>query len=69
MTVMDRFDILPAIFFLKSRAECDNALKLCNADLCLADMRGASLCNADLNGAKISFRDRVVVVRFEEQPR
>jgi ATP-dependent RNA helicase HelY len=33
MAVMDRFDILPAIFFLKSRAECDNALKLCNADL------------------------------------
>jgi superfamily II RNA helicase len=33
LRIMDRFDLLPAIFFLKSRAECDNALKLCNADL------------------------------------
>ncbi len=33
LKILDRFDLLPAIFFLKSRAECDNALKLCNADL------------------------------------
>ena len=33
LKVMHRYDLLPAIFFLKSRAECDNALKLCNADL------------------------------------
>jgi ATP-dependent RNA helicase HelY len=33
LAVMNRYDLLPAIFFLKSRAECDNALKLCNADL------------------------------------
>ena len=33
LKILDRYDLLPAIFFLKSRAECDNALKLCNADL------------------------------------
>ena len=29
MRVMKKYDLLPAIFFLKSRADCDNALKLC----------------------------------------
>ena len=33
LAVMDKFDLLPAIFFLKSRADCDQALKLCNPDL------------------------------------
>lgn len=33
MKVMDHYDLLPAIFFLKSRAECDQAVKLCNGDL------------------------------------
>ncbi len=33
LKVMDRFDLLPAIFFLKSRAECDQAVKLCNGSL------------------------------------
>jgi ATP-dependent RNA helicase HelY len=33
LTLMERYDLLPAIFFLKSRAECDNALKLCRNDL------------------------------------
>ena len=33
LAIMDRFDLLPAIFFLKSRAECDQALRLCNPDL------------------------------------
>ncbi len=30
LNVMAHFDLLPAIFFLKSRAECDQAVKLCN---------------------------------------
>ncbi|MCD6224491.1 MAG: DEAD/DEAH box helicase [Deltaproteobacteria bacterium] len=29
MKVMKKYELLPAIFFLKSRADCDNALKLC----------------------------------------
>jgi len=30
---MDHYDLLPAIFFLKSRAECDQAVRLCNGEL------------------------------------
>ncbi|WP_022669020.1 DEAD/DEAH box helicase [Desulfospira joergensenii] len=33
LKVMERFDLLPAIFFLKSRAECDQAVKMCNGEL------------------------------------
>ena len=29
LQVLKKFDLLPAIFFLKSRADCDRALKLC----------------------------------------
>lgn len=29
LNVLRKFDLLPAIFFLKSRADCDGALKLC----------------------------------------
>jgi len=29
MRVLDKYNLLPAIFFLKSRADCDNALDLC----------------------------------------
>ena len=35
--VMAHFDLLPAIFFLKSRAECDQAVKLCNGALLKKD--------------------------------
>jgi superfamily II RNA helicase len=31
LSVLERFQLLPAIFFLKSRAECDAALKTCDA--------------------------------------
>jgi superfamily II RNA helicase len=31
--ILDRYHLLPAIFFLKSRAECDQAIKLCNSDV------------------------------------
>lgn len=33
LKVMEHYDLLPAIFFLKSRAECDQAVRLCNKDL------------------------------------
>ena len=31
--ILKKFQLLPAIFFLKSRADCDRALELCRADL------------------------------------
>ncbi len=37
LKVMDHFDLLPAIFFLKSRAECDQAVRLCNGSLLKKD--------------------------------
>ncbi|NQT10126.1 MAG: DEAD/DEAH box helicase [Desulfobacteraceae bacterium] len=33
MRVLDKYNLLPAIFFLKSRLDCDNALKLCTENL------------------------------------
>ncbi len=33
LKVMAHYDLLPAIFFLKSRAECDQAVRLCNGEL------------------------------------
>ena len=33
LQILDRYHLLPAIFFLKSRAECDQAIKLCNSSL------------------------------------
>ena len=33
LEVLDHYDLLPAIFFLKSRAECDQALRLCRSGL------------------------------------
>ena len=33
LDILDRYHLLPAIFFLKSRAECDQAIKLCNSKL------------------------------------
>lgn len=37
LTILDRYHLLPAIFFLKSRAECDQAIKLCNSKLLAKD--------------------------------
>ncbi|MCG8632468.1 MAG: DEAD/DEAH box helicase [Desulfobacterales bacterium] len=37
LKVMAHFDLLPAIFFLKSRAECDQAVRLCNGSLLKKD--------------------------------
>ncbi len=33
LKVMERYNMLPAIFFLKSRAECDQAVRLCTGEL------------------------------------
>lgn len=33
MSVLDKYNLLPAIFFLKSRIDCDNALKFCTENL------------------------------------
>ena len=33
LRILDQYHLLPAIFFLKSRAECDQAIKLCNSDV------------------------------------
>ena len=37
LKVLYKFDLLPAIFFLKSRADCDQAIRLCNAELIAKD--------------------------------
>jgi superfamily II RNA helicase len=37
MKVLDSFDLLPAIFFLKSRADCDRAVELCTAEILAKD--------------------------------
>ncbi len=33
LEIMEQYDLLPAIFFLKSRSECDQAVKLCSRKL------------------------------------
>ncbi|MFH2090899.1 MAG: DEAD/DEAH box helicase [Pseudomonadota bacterium] len=33
LQILDRYRLLPAIFFLKSRAECDQAIQLCDGQL------------------------------------
>ncbi|MBU8848258.1 MAG: DEAD/DEAH box helicase [Desulfobacterales bacterium] len=35
--ILNTYNLLPAIFFLKSRAECDQAIKLCNSKLLARD--------------------------------
>ncbi|MCD4720281.1 MAG: ATP-dependent DNA helicase, partial [Desulfobacula sp.] len=37
LNILDKYHLLPAIFFLKSRAECDQAIKLCNSKLLSKD--------------------------------
>ncbi len=37
LKVMHTYDMLPAIFFLKSRAECDQAIKLCTGEILARD--------------------------------
>jgi len=33
LNILDKYHLLPAIFFLKSRADCDQAIKLCTSNL------------------------------------
>ena len=33
LNVLERYNLLPVIFFLKSRNDCDQAIKLCNGDI------------------------------------
>ena len=44
LRVLKAFDLLPAIFFLKSRSDCDAALKLCHGAVPLTDRRKAAVC-------------------------
>ncbi|WP_457552010.1 DEAD/DEAH box helicase [Desulfobacula sp.] len=37
LNILDRYHLLPAIFFLKSRADCDQAIKLCHSNLIAKD--------------------------------
>ncbi len=37
LKVLDNFNLLPAIFFLKSRADCDQAVKLCTGEIIARD--------------------------------
>ncbi len=37
LKVLDHFDLLPAIFFLKSRADCDQAIKSCSGEILAKD--------------------------------
>lgn len=46
--VLERFDLGPAIFFLKSRAECDAALKLCLPAAATMENEAFSLAMEDL---------------------
>ncbi|MEA3417563.1 MAG: DEAD/DEAH box helicase [Thermodesulfobacteriota bacterium] len=39
MSVLDKYNLLPAIFFLKSRADCDNALEFCAENLLIDQNR------------------------------
>ncbi|MBW2568010.1 MAG: DEAD/DEAH box helicase [Deltaproteobacteria bacterium] len=43
MRVLNKYHLLPAIFFLKSRADCDNALKLCEENIISNQDRSARL--------------------------
>jgi superfamily II RNA helicase len=45
MRVLDKYNLLPAIFFLKSRADCDNALELCAGGIRLDSTRHTNLNN------------------------
>ncbi len=50
MRVLDKYNLLPAIFFLKSRADCDNALEFCAENF---------LINQNRQDRKISLSRRI----------
>jgi len=39
LKVLEKYDLLPAVFFLKSRMDCNNALKLCSKRLINPDRK------------------------------
>jgi superfamily II RNA helicase len=39
LKVLEKYDLLPAVFFLKSRMDCNNALKLCSKRLINSDRK------------------------------
>ena len=43
LRILKKYDLLPAIFFLKSRADCDRALDLCRKDSVIAPHRKAAI--------------------------
>jgi superfamily II RNA helicase len=43
LRVLDTYDLLPAIFFLKSRSDCDAALNLCHGAVPLTDEKKARI--------------------------
>jgi ATP-dependent RNA helicase HelY len=45
LNVLKKYRLLPAIFFLKSRADCDNALELCQDHVIFAERRRELLKN------------------------
>jgi ATP-dependent RNA helicase HelY len=49
LDVLRTYDLLPAIFFLKSRADCGNALKLCHANRIDDPERQAPCARASTN--------------------
>ena len=48
LKVLKKYRLLPAIFFLKSRADCDNALDLCMKNI-LSDQRRKAAINQQIN--------------------
>lgn len=45
LKVLNSYNLLPAIFFMKSRADCDQAVKLCTSEILFADPeRRKKLC-------------------------
>ena len=66
--VLGKYDLLPAIFFLKSRADCDNALHLCTGietDPIIVDRRRQRLAAlADTSPHLAGHRQRLAAVQF-----
>ncbi|MBF0099934.1 MAG: DEAD/DEAH box helicase [Desulfobacterales bacterium] len=47
--VLSKYNLLPAIFFLKSRADCDNSLELCNEEILLNDLERREKLNTRIH--------------------
>jgi len=49
LEILDRYNLLPAIFFLKSRKECDQAIKLCSSSLLSRDPEKMKTLTSKIN--------------------